>query len=151
MEAGGITTDIDAVLSAITLTSASITKFIRSVRAAHADLAAVTRELSDLRLVLELLVNDDEGWVLQTLRPRMREALNGCGVLLCRIDDSLTRHADATQWITAGRAEMAPLRSALEAYRESLGLVLEVLDLYVQYLYFFRSLRWPACIFVPQV
>ncbi|SPQ24549.1 cd00922f-7f8b-44d4-881b-5f29f4469b22 [Thermothielavioides terrestris] len=51
---------VEYLLSGISSTSAIITRFIRSVRVAHADLAAVTRDLSDLRLLLEL-IRDEPG------------------------------------------------------------------------------------------
>ncbi|KAK4040124.1 hypothetical protein C8A01DRAFT_46522 [Parachaetomium inaequale] len=71
---------IEYLLSGISSTSAIITRFIRSVRIAHADLAAVTRDLSDLRLILELL-RDEPGIPLvlqaQMLLDRVHDAKDG--------------------------------------------------------------------------
>ncbi|KAL2257072.1 hypothetical protein VTK26DRAFT_695 [Humicola hyalothermophila] len=66
---------IEYLLSGISSTSAIITRFIRSVRVAHADLAAVTRDLSDLRLLLELMREEpqcsDTGKWINTGRAEM--------------------------------------------------------------------------------
>ncbi|KAK4235015.1 hypothetical protein C8A03DRAFT_46767 [Achaetomium macrosporum] len=69
---------IKYLLSGISSTSAIITRFIRSVRIAHADLAAVTRDLSDLRLLLELL-RDEPGVppLLQSWLTRTHESKEG--------------------------------------------------------------------------
>lgn len=118
---------IEYLVSGISSTSAIITRFIRSVRVAHADLAAVTRELSDLRLLLDLL-KDEPGMPL-LLQAQMLSVLEGCGNVLIQIDAVLTRHSNAAQWLASGRSEMATCRLSLGTFRETLALALEVANL----------------------
>jgi hypothetical protein len=119
---------IEYLLSGISSTSAIITRFIRSVRVAHADLAAVTRDLSDLRLILELL--RDEPGVPLVLQGQMLLVLESCGNILIYIDNILSRSPDPAKWIESGRNETASCRSSLAVFREALSLALEVTSLY---------------------
>jgi hypothetical protein len=109
---------IEYLLSGISSTSAIITRFIRSVRVAHADLAAVTRDLSDLRLILELL--RDEPGVPLVLQGQMLLVLESCGNILIHIDNILARCPDPAKWIESGRNETASCRSSLAVFREAL-------------------------------
>ncbi|KAK3348795.1 hypothetical protein B0T25DRAFT_519167 [Lasiosphaeria hispida] len=125
---GGLATrSVDSTLSAITTTSATITRFIRSVRAAHADLSAVSRELSDLRLLLELLRDEPEIPLL--LQSQILILVDACGNALIRIDAALSYCQDASQWASTGKAEILRLRGRVGAFREALALVLEVVSL----------------------
>lgn len=119
---------IEYLLSGISSTSAIMTRFIRSVRVAYADLAAVTRDLSDLRLTLELL--KDEKGVPLPLQEQMLLVLESCGNLLIHIDNILTRCADPGKWIESGRAEILACRNSLTISREALALALEVVSMY---------------------
>lgn len=126
---------IEKTLSAASATSAAIIRFIRSVRAAHADLSAVTRELSDLRLLLELL--RDEPDIPPRLQADVLGLLSACEGTLGAVDAALARCRDsdsssAQQWAAgASRDEIARLHGRLSAYREALALVLEVAALCV--------------------
>jgi hypothetical protein len=119
---------IEYLLSGISSTSAIITRFIRSVRVAHADLAAVTRDLSDLRLVLELL--RDEPGIPLVLQAQMLLVLESCGNTLIHIDTILARCSEPTRWIDLGRVEILRCRSNLTTFREALTLALDVATLY---------------------
>src|SRR4051794_16232600 len=92
----GVSTPIEHTLSAISTTSATITRFIRSVRAAHGDLSAVTRELSDLRLALELL--RDETGIPVGLQSQLLVLLDACRDTLVRINIILAQCPDTAQW-----------------------------------------------------
>lgn len=126
---------IDALLVAVTSTSLNITNFIRTVRSARADLAAVTRELADLCLVLELLRDDH---VAPTrMQPRVSAVLRGVSVILARIAELAAAAApnssrgDVTRgrWSVKEKSEMVQLWIALQTYREALGLIDEVAHL----------------------
>jgi hypothetical protein len=124
-------TTIDSILDSISSTSLSITNFIRSVRSARTDLAAVTRELSDLRLVLELL--RDEHDVPFPMQARSRAVLECCGATLRRINallvDPSKWESGRGRWAVKEKSETAPFWIGLQTYREALGLVLEVANL----------------------
>lgn len=118
---------IEYLLSGISSTSSIITRFIRSVRAAHADLSAVTRELSDLRLVLELL--REEPSIPLILQAQMLLLLESCGNVLIQIDSVLDQCKDAGQWTKTGQKQMARCRVKLGTFREALSLALDILTL----------------------
>lgn len=118
---------IECLLSAISSISATITRFIRSVRAAHADLASLTRELSDLRLLLELLRDEPDMPLL--LQGQMLSVLDCCGEDLGCIDTTLAQSADTARWTAYGRADIAVCRTTLAVFREALALALEVASL----------------------
>lgn len=122
---------IEYLLSGISSTSTIITRFIRSVRVAHADLAAVTRDLSDLRLLLELM--REERGIPVLLQAQTLQLLWCCGNVLIHIDTILAQCSDTEKWISTGRAEMASCRDSLETFGEALGLALEVATLYEPY------------------
>jgi hypothetical protein len=120
---------MEYLLSGISSTSAIITRFIRSMRVAHTDLAAVTRDLSDLRLVLELL--KDEPAVPLVLQGQMRLVLESCGNVLIHIDSILARCSDPVKWVKSGRGEISRCRGSLATFRGALVLAFEVASLYV--------------------
>jgi hypothetical protein len=126
---------IEYLLSGISSTSAIVTRFIRSVRVAHTDLAAVTRDLSDLRLILELL--REEPAVPLVLQGQMLLVPESCGNVLIHIDSVLARCPDPVKWVESGRAEICSCRSSLATFRGALLLTLEVASLYVAGLFSF--------------
>lgn len=117
------------LLSAVSSTSAIITRFVRAVRVAHADLAAVTRELSDLRLLLELL--KEESAIPAILQTHVLRVLESCGEVLIHIDVILARCSEPGQWKESGSKEMGSCRDRLGTCREALSLALDVSSLYV--------------------
>lgn len=119
---------IEYLLSGISSTSAIITRFLRSVRVAHADLAAVTRDLSDLRLLLELI--REEPAIPLLLQAQMLQVLECCGNALIHIDTILAQCPEPKKWIASGRTEMTSCRDGLGMFREALALALEVAGLY---------------------
>jgi hypothetical protein len=136
--AGSLEVTIDSLLSAIASATVAVTNFIRSVRSARTDLVAVTRELSDLKLELELL--RDEHNVPRSPKSHARAVLESCGVVLGRIGsllgDSLSK-ADAgrpPRWSVKERFETTNLCNCLQVYREALSILLEMTQLYVDLL-----------------
>lgn len=119
---------IDETLSSISATSTAITRFLRSVRAAHADLAAVTRELSDLRLLLELIRDEQDMPLL--LQAQVLALLQDCRGILLRVRDTLEHCSTPAQWTSSIKPDMTALRQSLEIFRRALGLVLEFDHLY---------------------
>ncbi|KAK3689516.1 hypothetical protein B0T22DRAFT_173206 [Podospora appendiculata] len=118
---------IDDILAAISTTSATITRFIRSVRAAHADLTSVTRELSEMRLTLDLIQEEQD--IPTLLKSEVAGLLVACGDTLAETKRVLDQCHDAAQWTSTGRAEITGLRARLETFRRAFGLVLDVASL----------------------
>ncbi|KAK4224100.1 hypothetical protein QBC38DRAFT_511985 [Podospora fimiseda] len=116
---------IEYLLRSILDTSSIITRFIRLVRAAHADLSAVTRDLSDLRLVLELV--KEEPRIPLMIQAQILLLLESCGNVLIQIESILSQCKDAAQWLKTGQSQMAQCRVNLGTFREGLELALDVL------------------------
>jgi len=135
---------IEHALSAISSTTSAITRFIRAVRSSHADLSAVTHELADLRLVLELLRDDPSiPPILQSCIPAL---LDACGDSLVRVDISLTHCADSTQWMSGpSREDISTQQGKLTILRQALALALEVVTLYVISNVMLAVIRWMIC------
>lgn len=133
-----------ALESTVGKTVADVTNFVRHCRPARADLTPITRELSELQMVLELL-NDfgqygqygedtQQDAIPQELQAHLRPILSNCITIVLRIDGVLRRHdqagADgAAKWTAEGRAEMAELRPSLETHRGALGHISDLISI----------------------
>ncbi|KAK4443899.1 hypothetical protein QBC34DRAFT_198089 [Podospora aff. communis PSN243] len=127
-ETQGLSGLIAHTLSSVSTTTASITHFIRAVRSSHADLSAVTHELADLRLVLELLRDDPN--IPPSLQGYIPILLSACGDGLARIDCALALCSDSTQWSSgASKESISGQQGKLRILRRALALVLEVVAL----------------------
>ena len=145
--AGSWEVTIDGLIATIGTTSHRVTNFIRAVRAARADLVHVTRELSDLRLELELL--RDEHNVPPHIQARSLAVLDSCGVVLRRIASLLGGDSPSSpssspkpdpsrapqRWSVKERFATSNLCNCLQTYREALTLLPDVASLYVPCLY----------------
>ncbi|KAK1834039.1 hypothetical protein QBC39DRAFT_36760 [Podospora conica] len=120
----GIARSIEQTLSLIPKTSTAIARFIRSVRAAHGDLSPVTRDLSDLRLVLELM--RDEPDIPNRLEVELVILLGACQSAMVAIEAAIPD--SVAGWFT-NKDEIMLQRANLGMFREALGLVLEVVTL----------------------
>jgi hypothetical protein len=138
MDHGSWEVTIDSLLHQIATTSHAVTGFIRAVRSARNDLVQVTRELSDLRLELELL--RDEHNVPPQILSRGLAVLDSCGVVLRRIgsllgaspsSSSRPEAARPSRWSVKERFETSNLCNCLQTYREALTLLPDVAALYV--------------------
>lgn len=133
-----------ALMSTVGRTVADMTNFIRRCRSARADLAAVTRELSELQMVLELLndygqVGEGEGdderrAVPMELQAHLRPILTNCTTVVLRIDGILRRHGDGDgppSWTVDGKKEVDGLQNSLEVHRGALGLVSDLISIII--------------------
>jgi len=125
----GIARSIEQTLSVAQKTSTSIARFIRSVRAAHGDLSTVTRDLSDLRLVLELMRDEPE--IPHRLDVELVILLGACQYAMAAIEATVARCPDSVAWLSGtSKDEVMVQRANLALFREALALVLEVVTLY---------------------
>lgn len=122
-----------ALLAAVHQASADVTNFIRRCRPARTDLAPVTRELSELQLVLQLLGDCDAAasGLPNELQSHLRPILANCATIVQRIGAVLarvleqTQHAPAAtpQWTREMRDEVGELAGSLAVHRGVVGLV----------------------------
>ncbi|OCK85524.1 hypothetical protein K432DRAFT_26687 [Lepidopterella palustris CBS 459.81] len=127
-----------SLLSAIAKTSVSVTGFIRDYRDSRHDLVAVSRELTDLEIVLGLLKEDSSitgsQAIPQTLQRQIVSIISNCSDVLKEMNGLLQKYkggsADkATRWALTGKNDIAKLRLTLEAHRGALNLALDMVTL----------------------
>jgi STAND-like protein len=136
MDPLSITAGALACLTAIVQTSKAITNFIRGCREARGDLTVISRELSDLGIVLELLKDDtdvaDDRVIPEPIQRQILSILANCKDVIGKVDDLLAHHAGkrgAVLWAMGGKKDATNLRQSLEAHRGALGLALETVTL----------------------
>jgi len=136
MDPLSITTGCLTLLGTIGQTSLAITSFVRSCREARGDLAEVARELSELKMVLELLQGgqdvENDRIIPESLQRQILGILVKCNEILVKIDAVLEKHRGRVgdiRWVATGKNDVANLRQSLEAYRGALSLVLETITL----------------------
>lgn len=133
-----------ALISSVGRTVADVTNFIRRCRSARADLAAVTRELSELQMVLELLNDygqcdgdDDRSRqhaVPVELQSHLRPILTNCTTVVLRISGVLRQHGEGDgppRWTLEGKKEVNGLQNSLEVHRGALGLVSDLISIII--------------------
>ncbi|ROV89124.1 hypothetical protein VSDG_08871 [Cytospora chrysosperma] len=124
-----------ALMSSVRETLADVTNFIRRCRSARADLAAVTRELSELQMVLELLndYGDSRAYAVPVeLQSHLRPILTNCTTVVLRISGVLRRLGEGAgppKWTLEGKKEVNDLQDSLEVHRGALGLVSDLITI----------------------
>lgn len=133
-----------ALESTVGKTVADVTNFVRHCRPARADLTPITRELSELQMVLELLndfgqygqygENRQQDVIPQELQAHLRPILSNCITVVLRIDGVLRRHGQSdadgsAKWTAQGKTEMAELRPSLEVHRGALGHISDLISI----------------------
>lgn len=125
-----------ALLTTVRHGAANVTSFVRRCRQARADLAPVTRELSELLLVLQLLEDYDgaAGAIPEGLQTHLRPLMNNCVVVVSRIEEVLRRASEGgeTRWTTEAREEVGELSKSLSVHRGVMGLVSDVVAILAQ-------------------
>lgn len=133
-----------ALESTVSKTVADVTNFVRHCRPARADLTPITRELSELQMVLELLndfgqygqygENRQQDAIPPELQAHLRPILSNCITVVLRIDGVLRRHGQSeadgsAKWTAQGKTEMAELRPSLEVHRGALGHISDLISI----------------------
>lgn len=111
---------IDHTLSAISTTTNNVTRFVRSSRCARANLSLVARELSDLRLVLDILLHEEQ--IPSEFSSQLLPLLDGCCDALVSIDIVL---AHSPEWTPRSSDEVSRHTGKLEVIRRVIALTLE--------------------------
>lgn len=121
---------------ALTATAAkladTITRFVRDVRAARADLDGVSRELGSLKLILLTLEDEFKDaesnkavHVPGTLRKQIQDMVGNCQAVLVDInrlleDQKTSRIGETSKWTLTGKSDVRKLQVSLEAHRSAL-------------------------------
>jgi hypothetical protein len=96
MDPLSITATCIGLVSTITKTSVLVGGFVKDVRAARSDLDGVSRELTSLKTVLELLADDMTGstneFFPETLIKQITGIITNCGGVVVDIEDTLKKH-----------------------------------------------------------
>jgi hypothetical protein len=131
------------LVATIAKTSTALTCFVRDVRDARRDLDAVSRELSSLKTVLELLAEDTVDEKAQSLPAGLQAQITGiltnCNGVVIEIEDGLSKHEKsklgrAGYWtMGGGKGDMSKLRSSLEAHKSALEIALDMLAMYCSF------------------
>ncbi|KAK0638481.1 chitin synthase N-terminal-domain-containing protein [Cercophora newfieldiana] len=127
------------LLSAIATATVRINGFVRTARDTRGDLDAVSRELSSLRTVLELIQADAEGsqeQLPQAIVRHLCEVLTNCNGAVSDIEKILRKYENtgamtSSRWALSGKGDVDKLRAHLEAHTSALGLVLDMMSLVV--------------------
>ena len=138
MEPLGITAACLGLLSAISTGTRFITDFVVGCREAHNDIAAVSRELSDLNITLHILKHEAEASELNQLPDDLHQHIHyimgNCTTVLVDLEALLRKYQGpgldrAVNWTLSGQKEAEKIRGSLEAHKRALGLVVELTTL----------------------
>lgn len=139
MEPLSITTACICLITTIGKTSSLLSSFMRNCRTAHHDLDDISRELTSVGNVLNLLKDDitaTNNAIPKTLVIQIASTICNCDRALEELGELLRRHNgeridQAAGWAMTGKHDAARLRSSLAVHRDNLNLALEMLTLYV--------------------
>lgn len=114
----------------------NLTIFVRDVRDARGDIEGVCAELNSLKMILELLADDVEAAnnpLPTILEARIKGILKNCSGVLDDIQECIdkyqsSRGTNGVKWAAIGKADMARLRSSLEAHKATLDLALDMIS-----------------------
>ncbi|KAI1111169.1 hypothetical protein F5Y14DRAFT_443482 [Nemania sp. NC0429] len=133
-----ITSGVLSVITAATKTGTTIYKFIRDCKEARADLTEITRELSELTLILELIRDENsgasKGRLPNALQIQVQAMLTSCANTVQQIEQTLAKcrgKPGPLLWTLFEKEKVTALKSSLEAFKSGLNLVLETINLSV--------------------
>jgi len=134
MDPISLTTTCLALLSAVSNGTRFVTDFVINFREARNDIAAVTRELSELDLTLHILKHGAEGNELNhlpgDLRQHIHDIMMNCTTVLADLEVLLRKYRGpgldrAAKWAFSGRKEAEKIRESLEEHKRALSLGVE--------------------------
>ncbi|KID83863.1 WD40/YVTN repeat-like-containing domain protein [Metarhizium guizhouense ARSEF 977] len=140
MDPLSITATCIGLVATVSKVSIQISGFVREVRDARGDLDAVSRELTSLKSVLEILAKDAEnptgGGFPGSLVTQISGILTNCDGVLAQIQASLRKYAGGgvrkgMKWSLQGKDDMNKLRISLEAHKSALDLALDTIAMHM--------------------
>lgn len=138
MDPLSIATGCITLIVAVSDCTRCITNFVVRCRDARQDLAAMSRELSDLDMTLHILKNDTEtnepNQLPDSLRHRIRDIMDNCNGALSELQVLLSKYDSAglqssTRWAISGKKDAEKIRCSLQAHKGALSLVVEATTL----------------------
>jgi hypothetical protein len=133
-----ITSSALAVITASTQTVSVIDKFIQECTEARADLTQITRELSELSLILELIKDKDatapKSILPNSLQTSVQAMLISCTTIMQHIEQTLDRcrgKPGPLLWTTFEKDIVMALEVSLEASKRGLIIALETIKMFV--------------------
>lgn len=138
MDPLSVATACITLIAAVGSSTRYIKNFVVSCRDARQDLAAMSRELSDLDMTLHILKDDTEanvpGQLPNNLRRRICDIIENCNSVLLDLQALLKKHDGAgldraARWALSGRKDAEKIRSSLQAHKGALSLVVEATTL----------------------
>ncbi|KAI0536966.1 hypothetical protein GGR58DRAFT_527846 [Xylaria digitata] len=125
-----------AAITAAVQTTSIIYKFIRDCKEARGDLTQITRELSELTLILELIKDESaaatKDCLPNALQIQVQAMLTSCTTSVQQIEKILAKcrgKPGPLRWTVLEKDKVTALKSSLEAFKSGLSLALETLNL----------------------
>lgn len=123
----GVVQTIGQVISAATT-------FVQNVRYARKEIVTIKKELSSLKVILEILVEDFKDPANTTLPSNVIEQIIGvasnCDKVVNQIGDCIRGQSGVT-WATSGKAEIVKLQANLEVHKSTLNVTLDLVSVSV--------------------
>jgi len=138
MDPLSITATCVGLASTITRTSLVVISFVKDVRSARSDLDSISRELSSLKTILELLAEDVNDSTMQSIPQTLQKQITGiitnCTGVVVDIEKTLVKHEGgrtnkAAKWVAFGKNDVAKLQLSLEAHKSALEIALDMVTL----------------------
>ncbi|KAI1350355.1 hypothetical protein F5Y01DRAFT_160206 [Xylaria sp. FL0043] len=125
-----------AVITAAKKAGDAIYNFIRDCKEARADLSQITRELSELSLILELIKDENaaatKDCLPDALQTQVQAMLTSCATTVQQIDKTLAKcrgKSGPLRWTMVEKDKVMALKGSLEAFKSGLSLALETVNL----------------------
>ncbi|KAK4031320.1 hypothetical protein C8A01DRAFT_42219 [Parachaetomium inaequale] len=124
MEPLSIAASSFTIVGAIAKASVAIFEFSRQAKDASTDLEGVSSELQALSEILDLLARHisraPEGTLPASLSQQLGLSLEGCALVVARIDTTIDKYQKdgawtKTKWAIFGRGDLEKLKGSLEA------------------------------------
>ncbi|KAI0814588.1 hypothetical protein GGR55DRAFT_438490 [Xylaria sp. FL0064] len=124
-----------SAISATQKSSIAIYKFSRDCKEARSDLKNTTQELSELKLILELISdsnNDTLEGLPDSLQPQLKEMLASCETVVKDIEKIIAncnRRTGVLRWTLVDKEKVTTMKVSLEAFKSGLSLALDTANL----------------------
>ncbi|KAL2070966.1 hypothetical protein VTL71DRAFT_13992 [Oculimacula yallundae] len=112
------------------------TTFMQNVRCARKEIVSVKKELSSLKVILEILVEDFKDPantdlpVNSSVVKETNSVALSCGVIVKQIGELMKVRSSIT-WAVSGKAELAKLQASLEVLKSTLSVTLDLVSVII--------------------
>ncbi|KAH0430616.1 hypothetical protein CcaCcLH18_07651 [Colletotrichum camelliae] len=140
MDPLSVTVSCIGLITAVAQVGSVISNFVTKCREARRDLAAVSAELAQLGITLDMLKDDGDGndsaQLPQDLRQRICDLIMNCKGVIEELSALLEKYGgggvnSAARWALSGKKEAAKIKASLEAHKDALTLVVEATTLHM--------------------